>query len=86
MEYKQYLSHRDYHLAKANIRQAHGLRYYYAQQRYITLSNGLTPPKLRANKEVKLIPVQNALDESARLIVSNELGHARIEVTRTYLG
>ena len=51
-----------------------------------TLSNGLTPPKLRVEKGIKLTPAEQALDLSARLVVSNELGHARIEVTRTYLG
>lgn len=86
MDYRQYLSHRDHHLAIAGIRQAHGLRHYYAQQRYIVLSNGLTPPKLHKGEKSMLTPVEQALDLSARLKVSQELGHARIDVTRTYLG
>lgn len=85
MEFKQYISHRDHHLAKVNIRQAHGLRHHYAQQRYITLSNGLTPPILQEGLPVKLTPADQALDAGARLIVANELGHARISVTRDYL-
>ncbi len=86
MSYKQYLSHRDHHLAKAGIRQAHGLRHYYAQRRYIVLSNGLIPPKLMSGEKQKLTPAEQKLDSSARLTLSQELGHGRIDVTRTYLG
>ena len=86
MNYKQYLSHRDHHLAIAGIRHAHGLRHYYAQQRYIVLSNGLIPPKLQEGEMTKLTQAEKTLDLSARQIVSEELGHARIDVTRVYLG
>ena len=86
MSYKHYISHRDYHLAIASIREAHGLRHYYAQQRYITLSKGLTPPMMCEGIREKLTPTEQALDLNARLIVSNELGHGRIGITRTYLG
>ncbi len=84
MDYKQCLSHRDHYLAIAGIRKAHGLRHYYAQQRYIALSKGLSPPKLQ-DKRIALTPVEQALDISARLILSQKLGHARIDITRTYL-
>jgi len=86
MDYKTYLSHRDHYLAIAGIRKAHGLRHYYAQQRYIVLSKGLTPPKLTSGEEPKLTPAEQALDVSARLTVSQELGHARLDITRVYLG
>ena len=86
MSYEKYISHRDHHLAKVNIRQAHGLRYYYAQQRYITLSKGLVPPKLCKGDKVILTKQEVALDFSARTIVSKEMGHERLEITVLYLG
>jgi len=86
MNYAQYKSHRDHFLAKANIRQAHGLRHHYAQQRYIVLTNGLIPPMLCKGEKPKLTEAEQALDLRARLIVSKELGHGRISVTRRYLG
>lgn len=86
MSFKQYKSHRDHFLARAGIRQAHGLRHYYAQQRYIVLTNGLIPPKLCKGERPKLAEPEQALDIRARFIVSQELGHERIEITRTYLG
>ena len=86
MDYKTYLSHRDHYLAIAGIRKAHGLRHYYAQQRYIVLSKGLMPPKLHSDEKPKLTPAEQALDLSARLTVSQELGHERLDITRVYLG
>lgn len=86
MNYAQYKSHRDHFLAKANIRQAHGLRHHYAQQRYIVLTNGHIPPMLCKGEKPKLTEAEQALDLRARLTVSKELGHGRISVTRRYLG
>jgi len=62
------------------------LRYYYAQQRYITLSKGLVPPKLCKGDKVILTKAEVALDSSARAIVSKEMGHGRLEITVLYLG
>jgi len=86
MDYKAYLSHRDHYLAIAGIRKAHGLRHYYAQQRYITLSNGLAPPKLNIGEKTKLTAAERELDLSARSTVSKELGHTRLDITHIYLG
>lgn len=86
INYRQYLSHRDHHLGIAGIRQAHGLRYYYAQQLYIVLSNGLMPPMLCDGEKPTLTQAEQELDLKARLIVSQELGHDRISVTCNYLG
>ncbi len=86
MDYAQYKSHRDHYLAKANIRQAHGLRHHYAQQRYIVLTNGLIPPMLCKGEKPKLSEAELALDLRARLIVSKELGHGRISITQRYMG
>jgi hypothetical protein len=86
INYRHYLSHRDHHLGIAGIRQAHGLRYYYAQQRYIVLSNGLMPPMLCDGEKPTLTQAEQELDLKARLIVSQVLGHDRISVTCNYLG
>jgi len=84
--YRKYLQHRDHWYEKTNIRNAHGLRHHYAQQRYIIASGGLLPPRLGGKAPSKLTPVEQALDQKARAIVSNELGHTRTEITRVYLG
>jgi len=86
MDYKAYFSHRDHYLAIACIRKAHGLRHYYAQPRYIILSNGLTPPKLNIGEKPKLTAAERELDLSARLTVSKELGHTRLDITHIHLG
>lgn len=86
MNYNQYLSHRNYILAGAQIPATHGLRYHYAQQRYLELTNGMKPPRLGGKVNSKLSEEEKALDEQARLILSSELGHTRIDITRQYLG
>jgi len=73
-------------LAIAGISKAHGLRHYYAQQRYIILSNGLAPPKLSIGEKTKLTAAEQELNLSARSTVSKELGHTRLDITHIYLG
>jgi len=84
--YRQYLSHRKHLLAGAQIPGTHGLRHHYAQQRYIQLTGGMLPPRLGGRMHSKLNDKEKVLDIQARLIVSSELGHSRIDITRTYLG
>jgi len=86
MSYAQYLSHRKYVLGGIGLRSTHGLRYFYAQQRYIELSKGLLPPRLGGPKHSNLTEEGKALDLNARQVVSSELGHVRIDIVRTYLG
>jgi len=86
MNFDQYLSHRKYVLSGTNIPPTHGLRYHYAQQRYIVLTKGMVPPRLGGPKHASLTKQEKEKDLNARLIVSAELGHSRIEITRTYLG
>ena len=63
----------------------HGLRHHYAQERYQELTGWAAPvaggPELKA-----LTPDMRQKDKEARLIISNELGHAREQITVTYLG
>lgn len=86
MNYAQYLSHRKYVIGGIGLRETHGLRYYYAQQRYIELAKGLRPPRIGGPKLSNLTESERELDLSARLVVSSELGHGRLDITRTYLG
>ena len=86
LNYGQYLSHRKYVLGGLGIRSTHGLRYYYAQQRYLELTNGLRPPRMGGRYHSKLNEKEKELDLKARKILSLELGHVRIDITRTYLG
>ena len=61
----------------------HGLRHAYAQKRYFELTGHKSPicggpkPASRQEKELDLI---------ARKTISQELGHARVQITRAYLG
>lgn len=43
-------------------------------------------PKLLKGEEIQLAEAERAVDQRARLIVSQGLGHGRIEIIRTYLG
>lgn len=86
LNFKQYISHRKYVFAGIGIPPTHGLRYQYAQQRYIKLSNGLEPPRKGGRSQSKLTEQEKEWDSNARLIVSSELGHVRVDITRTYLG
>ncbi len=69
----------------AGLRQLHGLRHNYAQQRYFDLFNQL-PPILNEKKNYKLTPDEKKRDRDVRLIISEELGHSREQITATYLG
>jgi len=86
ISYRQYLSHRQHHMASIGIRRSHGLRHQYAQQRYLALTNGFLPRRLGGLLVREMSEHEKRLDRSARLKISSELGHSRIEITRTYLG
>jgi len=86
MSYRQYLSHRQHHLASIGIGHTHGLRHQFAQQRYLALSDGLLPRRLGGPLVREMTEQEKGVDRTTRLKVSNELGHSRIGITRTYLG
>jgi hypothetical protein len=86
MNFAHYLWHRKYIYASAKIPATHGLRHHYAQQRYLSLTNGALPPRMGGRTHSKLSEAEKEVDMKARLIVSSELGHARIDITRVYLG
>jgi site-specific recombinase XerC len=69
----------------AGIKNPHGLRHAYAQQRYRELT-GWNAPLAGGPATKSLSHEQRALDNKARATISRELGHDRIAITRTYLG
>lgn len=86
---KTYIQHRylyDKQTRRAGIKHAHGLRHAYAQDRYKALT-GWECPKRGGPTIKELTDEQKQIDTQARLTISEELGHSRIQiVAKTYLG
>ena len=70
---------------RANLKNLHGLRHAYAQRRYLMLT-GWPCPFQNGKTKKQMTSVERDLDQIARLQVSHELGHGRIEITSVYLG
>jgi site-specific recombinase XerC len=68
---------------KIGITNMHAHRHFYAQQRYNQLT-GLNCP-YQGGKKPATAEAQH-LDKWARAIISQELGHNRLSITRVYLG
>jgi len=83
--YRQQLRIYERHTANAGLSKMHGLRHAYAQRRYAELTGWPTPaaggPTVKA-----LTPEQKAIDQQARLTISQELGHERPQVVAIYCG
>lgn len=63
----------------------HGLRHAYAQARYRSIT-GWQAPAAGGPTSKRLSTEQKAIDRSARLQISQELGHERESITAVYLG
>ena len=70
---------------RLGFRNLHGLRHGYAQLRYKTLT-GWACPLAGGPTRREMTKAQHEVDRSVRLKISQELGHNRIEITKTYLG
>ena len=70
---------------RAGLSSMHGLRHAYAQERYEELT-GWNCPATGGPDRTALRPEQKELDHQARLIISQELGHEREQITAAYLG
>ena len=70
--------------ANSGLSRMHGLRHAYAQQRYQELT-GWLPPAAGGPTSRQLSPEQRQLDQQARLTITHELGHARIQIVSVYL-
>lgn len=85
---KNYIQHRyvyDKQVTRAGLKNMHGLRHAYAQQRYKELT-GWEAPINDGIKSRDLTPEQKQIDYQARMILTEELGHSREQITVNYLG
>ena len=85
LNYVEHLHRYERQLRNAGLKKLHGLRHAYAQQRYFELT-GWQAPVAGGPTSKQLTPDQLAPDYDARVIVSHELGHARVEIAVVYLG
>ena len=69
----------------AGLKRMHSLRHRYAQSRYENLT-GWKAPAAGGPPRRSLPPARRRVDRSARLAVSRELGHGRVEAASVYLG
>ena len=83
--YRQQLRVYEGHTLRAGLSRMHGLRHAYAQERYQELT-GWPAPAAGGPTAKALSPEQRARDREARLVISQELGHNREQVTTVYLG
>ena len=83
--YRQQLRIYERHTANAGLSKMHGLRHAYAQQRYQELTGWSAPAAGGPTVQV-LRPAQKQLDQQARLTISQELGHERLQIVAIYLG
>lgn len=63
----------------------HGLRHAYAQTRFEELA-GFACPAAGGPTRDRMTPAQREADEDARVLLSEELGHCRPQITNAYLG
>lgn len=84
VSYKTYKSRFDKTCERAGIMHRHGLRHAYAQRRYKELTGWPCPAKGGLSRS-QMTYDQKQRDYGARLQVSQELGHSRINVTNVYL-
>ena len=79
LSYVKYRRKFRYRCDKVGLPHLHGLRHRYAQERYLELTGSL-PPNCDG-------PLESwAVDDRARNMISDELGHGRKNVTASYLG
>lgn len=83
--YIQQLKVYENNVAKAGMSKLHGLRHAYAQRRYQELT-GWACPALGGPRRRELADDLYDRDTEARLAISKELGHERLEVVAVYLG
>lgn len=85
---KTYIQHRhtyDGQTKSAGLQRMHGLRHRYAQLRYEALT-GWKAPVAGGPSQKTLNGFQREADAHARQIISRELGHERVAITKVYLG
>ena len=83
--YVQQLRVYEGHTTRAGLSSLHGLRHAYAQERYEELT-GWKCPAAGGPDSKSLDPGQRTLDHQARMTISQELGHERIQIVSAYCG
>jgi len=83
--YKTYRKRFEQACHRAGITHRHGLRHLYAQERYTALT-GWMPPVKGGPARNQLSKEQIAKVRVARLQISGELGHTRIDIMSIYIG
>lgn len=83
--YVEQLRHFEYQCGRAGIHRVHGHRHQYAQTRYRELT-GWAAPAAGGPLSKELSLAQKAIDHDARLTISSELGHDRVEIVSVYCG
>lgn len=85
MTYKDARKALEYATWRAGISNMHGHRHWYAQWRYQALT-GAPSPAAGGKNHANMTKAERAADYRARLAISRELGHNRVEITDAYLG
>lgn len=85
LKYVQHLKRYEKACQNAGLSKMHGLRHAYAQNRYKEIT-GRDSPACGGLTSKKLSVEEKEIDLRARLIISEELGHHREEITAVYLG
>ena len=83
--YVQQLRIYEGHTLRAGLSKMHGLRHAYVQQRYEELT-GWISPAAGGPPSKSLHSEQRDQDQRARLVISQELGHEREQISAVYLG
>ena len=83
--YKQQLERNNHYISKANLKFCHGLRHAYAQRRYLEITGWLCPLAGGPTRR-ELTDDQRKIDHRARQIITQELGHKRLDVLYNYIG
>ena len=84
-QYIQQLRIYERQTANAGLSKMHGLRHAYAQQRYRELA-GWACPHAGGPFRNTLSPAEREKDDWARLTISQELGHTRLQIVAVYCG
>jgi hypothetical protein len=85
MTYKQQMNRFKAQCLAAGINHVHGHRHQYAQQRYQELT-GWACPAQGGPTWKQLSREQRQIDREARVTISAELGHSRIDIVAVYCG
>lgn len=85
LTYIEQLKRYEYLTLKAGLRNTHGFRHAYAQQRYHALT-GQPCPLANGKRWQEMTAAERTSDRTARRQIAAELGHGRLEITDVYLG